>query len=77
MEADEFEGVKLLRFDEAGALLGVSHMTVRRLAAEGEIETITFHSITRIPLASLRDFIDRRRAVNNPRIRKLPPRRRA
>ena len=49
-------------FPEAAALLSLHPLTLRRMAARGEIEVVRFGRAVRIPRDQLDQLIERRRA---------------
>jgi excisionase family DNA binding protein len=51
----------VITFQEAAGLLKVSHYTVRRMAAEGELPLIRVRRTTRTTLEGVRAYIDRSR----------------
>ncbi len=57
---------KLLRLDEAGVVLGVSHWTLRRWSKQGRLKTVKLGSLRLIP----REEVDRliRRGFNKKRV---------
>jgi excisionase family DNA binding protein len=53
------EGALLITIPEAGARLGVGRSTVYELIQAGEIETVHIGRAVRVPMASLRRYVDR------------------
>lgn len=58
---EALEQVAQLSLSQAGKLLNVSEPTLRKLDRENEIEIISIGRSARIPLSSLRAYIERQR----------------
>lgn len=52
-------GDRLLRVDEAAAILGISERQVRRLAATGDLDRVKLGRATRVRLSDVRRLIER------------------
>ncbi len=52
-------GDRLLRVDEAAAILGISERQVRRLAATGDLDRVKLGRATRVRLSDVHRLIER------------------
>ncbi len=52
----------LITLPETARILGVGRSTVSRLVRQGALECVSIGSLRRVPLQSVRDFVDQLRA---------------